>query len=411
MSSIAPQQDITCEHAQASMRKTSAPVDRDLPIYETLDDGTWVIRGFDEVRQILRSQHVKQAGFASETVSDLSGNVMQNQPILFLDGQAHHAARRETNRFFTPRVTDNEYRAFMSAYADDLVAQLKAQKRADLSDISMEMAVQVAAKIVGLTDSILPNGLKKRLEAMIDVGDSAINGEMGFVTAMRSQWSTLSFFLLDVLPAVRARRKEAQDDVISYLIEREYSALEIMTECIVYGVAGMVTTREFIGVALWHLFENPHLMERMKVGSEKERYAILHEILRLEPVVSHLYRRASEDLTFESNGETVTIPAGSRIDLHISVANVDSRAMGDDAEALCPMREVAEMRPKVPEFGLSFGDGAHRCPGAYVAIQETDIFLRKLLAVEGLRVEREPDVTYYKIAESYEIRNFILVVD
>ncbi|MEL6527323.1 MAG: cytochrome P450, partial [Chloroflexota bacterium] len=231
------------------------------------------------------------------------------------------------------------------------------------------------------------------------------------VTTMRSQWSTLRFVLLDVLPAVRARRKEAQDDVISYLIEREYSALEIMTECIVYGVAGMVTTREFIGVALWHLFENPHLMERMKVGSEKERYAILHEILRLEPVVSHLYRRASEDLTFESNGETVTIPAGSRIDLHISVANVDSRVMGDDAEALCPMREVAEMRPKVPEFGLSFGDGAHRCPGAYVAIQETDIFLRKLLAVEGLRVEREPDVTYYKIAESYEIRNFILVVD
>jgi cytochrome P450 len=213
------------------------------------------------------------------------------------------------------------------------------------------------------------------------------------------------------MPAVRARRKERQNDVISYLIDRDYSALEILTECTVYGVAGMVTTREFISVALWHLLENPHLAQRMRFGSQEERYAILHEILRLEPVVGKLQRRATEDMTIESDGEMVNIPAGSLLDLHVSVANTDTEVFGDNSEAVCPMRPLAERKPKVADYALSFGDGTHRCPGAFVAIQESDIFLQKLLAIDTLRIERKPDISYSDIAKGYELRNFIVAVD
>lgn len=400
-----------CPEEPINMRKTAPSEPTPSAPYTVQTDGTWVISGFSEVRQILRSAFVKQAGFSAERLQEEGGGILKNLPILFLEGEEHHRARRETNRFFTPAITDKAYREFMDQYADDLMQRLMREKRADLSDLSMEMAVQVAAQIVGLTSSLFPGGLKSRLEAMIKVGDTALAGEMRLVNAIRSQYSTLSFLLLDVLPAVRARRKNPREDVISYLIERDYSNLEIMTECIVYGVAGMVTTREFIAVALWHLMEQPRLMERMKVGEQVERYAILHEILRLEPVVAHLYRRTVEDVTFESDGQQVTIPAGTKLDLHIIAANADSRAMGHAPDALCPMREHADMKPKVADFGLSFGDGAHRCPGAYVAIQETDIFLRKLLTIPGLKIERQPDVDQFKIAESYEIRNFILAVD
>lgn len=393
------------------MRKTAPDVAQPTPRYEVRDDGTWVIYGFSEVRQILRSEFVRQAGFSAERVIEQGGGLMRNLPILFLEGEPHHKARRETNRFFTPSITDRAYRDMMNDFADDLIADFRQKKRADLSDLSMEMAVRVASQIVGLTSSLFPDGLKKRLESMIEVGDMMLHDTPDWIASLSSQWSTASFFLLDVLPAIRERRKEPQDDVISYLIEQNYSNLEIMTECIVYGVAGMVTTREFIAVALWHLFEHPHLMERMRVGSQEERYAILHEILRLEPVVGHLYRRTTKELSFESAGQTVTIPAGTKLDLHIVAANADDDAMGDSPNALCPMRERAEMRPKVPEFGLSFGDGAHRCPGAYVAIQESDIFIRKLLEVPGVRIEQPPQVTYFQIAESYEIRDFILAAD
>ena len=42
---------------------------------------------------------------------------------------------------------------------------------------------------------------------------------------------------------------------------------------------------------------------------------------------------------------------------------------------------------------------------------ETDIFLRKLLAIEELRLVSEPDVSYKKLIEGYEVRNFIVAID
>jgi hypothetical protein len=56
-----------------------------------------------------------------------------------------------------------------------------------------------------------------------------------------------------------------------------------------------------------------HLRQRMMVGAQEERYAILHEILRLEPIVGQLYRRTTEALTIESEGQLVTIPAGTLV--------------------------------------------------------------------------------------------------
>lgn len=391
------------------MRKTIEPMPKPDAI-QIMEDGTWQISGFSEVRQILRKDIARQAGFSAENAIKNAGGLMKNPPILYLEGEEHHKARRETNRFFTPNITNREYRDFMNDFADELVSRFKKDKQADLSDLSMDMAVQVAAQVVGLTDSIFP-GIKQRLEALIKTGDDIINGKPSFLSAIQANWNMLSFYISDVRPAIRKRRKNPQEDVISYLISRGYADFEIMTECIVYGVAGMVTTREFISVAMWHFLENPDLAERMRVGEEVERYAILHELLRLEPVVAHLYRRTSEDLTIESNGQDVIIPANTKLDLHVGAANIDEKAVGDDPATVCPAREMADLRPKVPAYGMSFGDGSHRCPGAYVAIQESDIFIRKLLEVDGLRIENKPSVSYFDIAESYELRNFVLAID
>lgn len=57
----------------------------------------------------------------------------------------------------------------------------------------------------------------------------------------------------------------------------------------------MITTREFVVVAAWHLFEDDALRERFLDGDEQFQIAVLEEILRLEPVASVLHRRASRD--------------------------------------------------------------------------------------------------------------------
>ena len=50
-------------------------------------------------------------------------------------------------------------------------------------------------------------------------------------------------------------------------------------------------------------------------------------------------------------------------------------------------------------------------PGAYLAIQEADMLLQRLLAVPGLRIEHTPTLGFMEIGQSYELRNFILAVE
>ena len=137
----------------------------------------------------------------------------------------------------------------------------------------------------------------------------------GVFNFLRGQWNVLAFLYLDVKPAIAARKRQPQEDVISHLVQQGRNDREILTECITYGAAGMVTTREFICAAAWQMLEQPALRTRYLAAGEAERYAILHEILRLEPVAGHLFRRTTTALTLELDGETHRHPR-RRTDRH-----------------------------------------------------------------------------------------------
>jgi cytochrome P450 len=219
----------------------------------------------------------------------------------------------------------------------------------------------------------------------------------------------LRFYFLDVKPAIRARKRQPQDDVISHLLASHYNDAEILTECVTYAAAGMATTREFICVAAWHFLEHPELRTRYLVAPEEERFAMLHEMLRLEPIAGHIYRRATADIHLESQGTHFVIPEGALINIHVYAANTDETVVGVEPLALCPGRPLR--RDRVPSMIISFGDGHHRCPGSFLAIQETDIFLQRLMALDTLRIERAPTVRWNELVTGYELRNFIIALD
>ncbi len=375
------------------------PIERDA-------DGVWHVRDHDLARAILRSTDTRQAGFKAEMLAKVPK--MTNQPILYLEGKEHLEQRKQTARYFTPVATSRNYRQFMNDLADSLVADLRGQGRGDLSKLTMTLAVNVAARVVGLTNSRLP-GMDKRLDAFFEETDMEPKlTPRGIANLLKTQWRVLAFLWLDVQPAIAARRKNPQEDVITHLVQSGRNDREILTECITYGAAGMVTTREFICVAAWHMLEYPELRARYLAAGEEERYAILHEILRLEPVAGHLYRRTLTDLTLHHKGTSYTIPAGELINLHLNATNTDMDVVGERPLQVCPGRELHGDR--IPAQVMSFGDGHHRCPGAYVAIQESDIFLQKLLAIDTLRIERAPQVTFSDLTGGYELRKFLISV-
>jgi cytochrome P450 len=82
----------------------------------------------------------------------------------------------------------------------------------------------------------------------------------------------LRFYVLDIRPAILARRKAPREDVISHLLAKGHTDLEILEECLTYATAGMVTTREFIGVATWHLLEDDALRHEYVTADQAARH-------------------------------------------------------------------------------------------------------------------------------------------
>lgn len=366
-------------------------------------DGTWHVRSYAAVRQVLRAaEGTRQAGFNAE----LAARTGLRQPVLFEDGAAHREHRTAIARFFTPATIDADYRRMMDEASEALVARLRRDGRADLSDLSLELAMQVAARVVGLTDSTRP-GLAQRLEKILSLERlERLPWWRRAWSMVRVQGDVRRFLRFDVRPAIAARRAAPREDVISHLIAKGYREPEVLIECITYGAAGMATTREFIVMAAWHLLEDDALRARYLEADAEGRQRVLHEILRLEPVVGHLYRRTTAELTIEHDGTTTTIPAGARVDLDLRAANADPAAVGEEPLRLRPDRARA---PRVQEPVLSFGDGAHRCPGSFLAIAESDAFLTRLLRLP-LEVVGTPRIGWNDLIEGYEVRGLEVAV-
>ncbi|WP_344618400.1 cytochrome P450, partial [Dactylosporangium salmoneum] len=359
-------------------------------------DGVWRVRGHAAGRAVLRSTDTVQAGLGVETVEHLPPSI--RRPVLYRDGAEHREYRRQTARFFTPRRVDERYRDLMIEIAERQLDILRRDGHADLSTLSFRLAIDVAAAIIGLTES--RPGIDERLQRFFPekFGRPGFTSLSGIRWFLRQNAQFLGIYLKDVRPAIRPRRRARRDDLISHLLDEGCRDGEILGEVITFAAAGMVTTREFINVAAWHLFTDQELLQRYRESPEPSRMALLHELLRLEPVVGNLKRRTTAPLTVGG----LTIPAGDLVDVSVSTANLDPDAVGREPGEVCPAREVAD---GVSPMALSFGDGPHRCPGAHVAIQESDIFLTRLFALPGLRMTRPPRIAMKEDISSYELRD------
>ena len=325
-------------------------------------------------------------------------------PILYLEGSQHRTQRKAAARFFAPKVTE-DYREMMEEFSDDLVRQVGTDQPVDLSRLSMQMAVQVAAQVVGLTNSST-RGMSRRLDTFFSRDPlESRSGPAGWLKMLRSGTATARFFWLDVKPAIRARRRQPREDVVSQLLAEGFSDLEVLTECLTYGAAGMVTTREFICVAAWHLLDDPALLARYRDGTLDERLALLQETLRLEPVVGHLYRRIQRPLVVTIDGTERVLPAGALVDLDLRAVNADAATVGAEPYGLCPGRALPR---SVPPALMSFGDGNHRCPGAPIAIMESEIFLTTLFRHDIVALG-PPSVSWNPVSQGYDLDDFLVV--
>ncbi len=375
----------------------------------------WRLRAFAPARRVLRARgRSTQAGFTAEKIPR---GLFRAHPILISDGPAHDRQRREVARFFAPAVIADRYGEQIVQAAQSIVDEAVVTGRCRLDEAALHFTVDVTSQVVGLTESDT-DSMAARLVSFFRQPPVDLAAENWGRT--KRQWMQaavngivplLRFFAHDVRPAIRAHRREHRGDVISHLLDSGHSTGDILVECLTYGTAGMVTTREFIAMACWHLLENDELRSEYLAADQPRRLSILEEIIRVEPVVGHLYRRATSAIDIGDGHSTTsagdehdhaTIPAGDLIDVCVREANVDPDVYGANAEAVCPHRSGT-----APAAGLSFGDGAHACPGMPLALFETDVLLHRLLACEP-RLLTEPTIEWDDLIEGYRIRTIDL---
>lgn len=124
--------------------------------------------------------------------------------------------------------------------------------------------------------------------------------------------------------------------------------------------------------------------------------------------MGHLFRRATEEVTVTDGERTHVIPKGALMDLYIRAANADPQHVGAEPLRVCPGRALP---PRTGGEVAAFGDGGHKCPGQFVALQESDEFLMRLLQLPGLRLVCEPVVGWADLIQGYELRNLKIRVD
>src|SRR5699024_4140591 len=153
-------------------------------------------------------------------------------------------------------------------------AQTKRDGTITIDDVALYYTVEVTASIVGLTHAKVP-ALARRLEKFFR--QPPLDRSKPRLGRTNRQWMTAAanglgpiagLLVFDVLPALRSRTKTPREDVISHLIEQNYNLADILVECVTYGTAGMVTTREFITMACWHLLDDDTLRARYLAAEE-----------------------------------------------------------------------------------------------------------------------------------------------
>jgi cytochrome P450 len=263
------------------------------------------------------------------------------------------------------------------------------------------------------------NWIEQTVHALIDqfVGDGRAELNVDFAAAIPVLTITGSFgvdveqaliireFLMSdtprvfgiLEPIIAARREHPADDLISVLVEAEYtdeegvdhrlSDAEILSFSMLLMAAGSGTTWKQMGITLAAILERPDVLAAVQADRAVVRPAI-EESVRWMPTDPMFSRHVTRDTDFFGTH----LPQGSVLHLCLGAANRDPARWerADDYDITRP-----------PKPSLGFGSGPHVCLGMHVARAEMNVGITALLdRLPNLRLD--PDAEHPNYIGFYE---------
>lgn len=285
-----------------------------------------------------------------------------------LDGAEHRQWRELIERHLAPAVVEKrepEFRDIARAVVQDALPGPRAEVDA-VADLGARYAVRAMTTWLGW-----PSELEQRLVDWVQDNAAATrSGDSARTAAVADDFDRIITTVLEPRLADNASFDDATQRLIDDpTLGRPLKKKEIVSVLRNWTGGDLSSMALCIGVLLERLAHDTALQEHLRFGvSDAEWDAGIDEVLRLDnPFVSNR-RLTTGPVTLGG----VDLPAGQRVRIHWTAANLDPAAFGDEAE-FAPEEHAAN--------NLVWGAGPHVCPGRTLSMVELRAFLSELLAV------------------------------
>jgi pimeloyl-[acyl-carrier protein] synthase len=344
------------------------------PIFWSDVNRAWIVTGHREVtegyqgRLPLSSRRFPEAG-----VAHLTPEQREQLPhvlaapkgwLLNMDPPAYNRLRQLMMRAFGPAVVET-IQPFVQRYVAEVMEH--AEQLEGPFDFVSEIAKVVPSRMVlrqfGLDDSLM--SLTEKWTVL------NLNGNpMATFEQMQMVDEALAEMRAMFIPLIEDRRRNPQDDFISYLVHSEIKGDrltddEIIGTCQITFIAGHDTTINTIAMGTALLSKEPEFCAYLRQHPEAYPNALL-ELQRRISMSTLMSRVVSED--FEWHGHQMK--AGQVVLLCQGAANQDPNVFPEPAR-LDPERDQQK--------NMTFAPGLHHCIGHYLAKMMLNEFFPRFL--------------------------------
>lgn len=316
-----------------------------------------------------RLGRLRDEGLSPEEAYATHHNLMQASMLSLRPTQElYNRHRRElTDPWVGPGAL--RHRDMITAHANALLdAWIDDDEVEFISQFARPLPQHVMATILGFPLADIP--------LLAEWGDAAVipfvhgNGLRHEITPEQTadMVSRLDGFQDYIYDHVTAKRKDPQDDMVSFLCSVHYEALDrTLTDLEIAGIVhamilgGLETTQYALEEQAQLLCENPGLFESLRDDRSRVRNFVEEGMRMRSPTHGLSTRTTANDETFHG----VDVPAGSLLHLRFGAANVDP----DEFE--CPFDLDLDRRAITRH--LTFSAGPRVCPGANLSRLEQQI--------------------------------------
>ena len=349
--------------------------ERDAYILTKYEDVSRVVRDWDRYLPTLSLLvgQIKDSGKMAREMPDLDA-MIQSIVALRPTPELWRAHRQElTDPWVGPGAKRHE--AMIAGHVDALLDEMLGQNEGDfVAAFARQLPQRTMASVLGFPlEDVAQLAIWGNAQVMSYVHGCGHNNILT-PEQTREKFRLLAGFSDYVREQVRKKRARPADDMISFLTQVHYQALDRKLSDdeingIVYAmvIGGLETTQYALAEQAQLVCETPGLFERLKVDRDLIR-PFTEEAMRLRSPTQGLSTRiTTRDEVFQG----VEVPVGSTLHLRWGAANIDPDEF-EEARTL-------KLDRKAGTRHLAFSAGPRVCPGAGLSRLEQTIAWNHLL--------------------------------